>query len=96
MFGFLYLVIIAFLFGWVVDTFTGDKMPGKLWGTVFAALVGGLVGAYLPAVNHIGVNVNGVALLPAFLGTIVALLVMLGVYFFRQFVVDKKTEVHGN
>lgn len=77
MFALLYLSLIAFLTGWFVDTLAQDQMPGKLWGTVFAAFIGGLIGGIFPAFNHIGVNIGGIALLPALIGNIAALIIML-------------------
>ena len=85
MFALLYLGLIAFLTGWFVDTIAQDQMPGKLWGTVFAAFIGGLIGGFFPAFNHIGINIAGVALLPAFIGDIIALIVMVVV----KFVIEK-------
>ncbi len=73
--GFIVTVLIAVLVGWLGNAISPDKIPGDAWGASLVALIGAWIGAYMPYFNVFGPRAMEIALVPAFLGAIIATVV---------------------
>ncbi|HOQ36223.1 MAG TPA: transglycosylase [Acetivibrio sp.] len=70
--GFIITVLIAVLVGLLGNAVSPVKIPGDAWGAYLVALVGAWIGAYMPFFNAFGPKVMEIALVPTFLGAIIA------------------------
>ncbi|NLP13749.1 MAG: transglycosylase [Clostridium sp.] len=73
--GFIVTVLIAVLVGWLGNAISPGRMPGDGWIASLVALIGAWIGAYMPYFNVFGPRVMEIALVPAFLGALIATMV---------------------
>jgi uncharacterized membrane protein YeaQ/YmgE (transglycosylase-associated protein family) len=75
MVGFLVMLLVAAIIGFVAEAIAPGGMPGGWAGAIVAGLLGSAVGGYLfSGVVPAGATIAGFALLPSILGAIVVVL----------------------
>lgn len=67
--GFIMTLLFAALIGWIGDAIVKHDMPGGFWGSLVAGLVGSWIGGYIPFFNKFGPVVQGIAVIPAIIGS---------------------------
>lgn len=69
MFGFILMLIVGGLIGWIAGGIVGKDIPGGILGNIIAGVVGAAVGSWI--FGDWGWHLGGIAIFPALLGTII-------------------------
>ncbi|EKU48560.1 GlsB/YeaQ/YmgE family stress response membrane protein [Staphylococcus massiliensis] len=72
MFGFILMLIVGGLIGWLAGVILGKDIPGGILGNILAGIVGSAIGAKL--LGHWG-EIAGIPVIPALIGTIILIVV---------------------
>ncbi|AID00775.1 membrane protein [Staphylococcus xylosus] len=74
MFGFILMLIVGGLIGWIAGGIVGKDIPGGILGNIIAGVVGAAVGSWI--FGDWGWHLGGIAIFPALLGTIILVAVV--------------------
>jgi uncharacterized membrane protein YeaQ/YmgE (transglycosylase-associated protein family) len=74
--GFIMTVIIALSAGVVMNSIIRGKIKGGWGEAAIAGLVGAWIGAYMPFFNTFGPKFVDIAIVPAILGAVIAILIL--------------------
>lgn len=74
MFGFILMLIVGGLIGWIAGGIVGKDIPGGILGKIIAGIVGAAVGSWI--FGDWGWHLGGIAIFPALIGTIILVAVV--------------------
>jgi uncharacterized membrane protein YeaQ/YmgE (transglycosylase-associated protein family) len=76
--GFLVMLLVAAIVGFIGDALVPGRMPGGWVGAIIAGLLGSALGGYLFSVLNLstGPVVGGLALIPSILGAALVVLIV--------------------
>ena len=69
MFGFIIMLIVGGLIGWIAGGIVGKDIPGGILGNIIAGIVGSALGSCI--LGDWGWHLGGIAIFPALIGTII-------------------------
>lgn len=69
MLGFILMIIVAAIVGWIADLVVPGELPFGIIGSIIAGIIGAFIGSAL--LGNFGPQVGGIALIPAIIGAIV-------------------------
>lgn len=72
--GFIIMIIVGGLIGWLAGAILGKDVPGGIIGNILAGLIGSAIGSWL--LGQWGPILGGVPILPALIGAIVLILIV--------------------
>ncbi len=67
--GFILMIIVAAIVGWVADLIVPGDLPFGIIGSIIAGIIGAFIGSAL--LGNFGPQVGGIALIPAIIGAII-------------------------
>ncbi len=73
--GIIIMLIVGGIIGWLAGMVMGKDIPGGIIGNIIAGLLGAVLGSYLPFVQF-GPVWGGVAIIPAFLGSLLLIFIV--------------------
>ena len=74
MFGFILMLIVGGLIGWIAGGIVGKDIPGGILGNISAGIVGAALGSWI--FGDWGWHLGGIAIFPALIGTIILVAVV--------------------
>ncbi|AVQ36750.1 GlsB/YeaQ/YmgE family stress response membrane protein [Staphylococcus kloosii] len=72
--GFIIMIIVGGLIGWLAGAILGKDIPGGILGNIIAGLIGSFIGGKL--LGTWGPVLGGVPIIPALIGAIVLILIV--------------------
>ncbi|MBM7599285.1 putative membrane protein YeaQ/YmgE (transglycosylase-associated protein family) [Virgibacillus halotolerans] len=72
--GFIWMLIIGGIIGWIGGIIAGRNIPGGIIGNIIAGLVGSWLGTLI--LGHWGPEVAGFSLIPAIIGAIILVFIL--------------------
>ncbi|GEL66085.1 GlsB/YeaQ/YmgE family stress response membrane protein [Marinilactibacillus psychrotolerans] len=69
MLGFILMLIIGGVVGWIGQLIIGKDVPGGIIGNIILGLIGSALGGYL--IPEFGPTIGGITLIPAIIGAII-------------------------
>lgn len=69
MLGFILMIIVAAIVGWIADLVVPGELPFGIIGSIIAGIIGAFIGSAL--LGNFGPQVGGIALIPAIIGAII-------------------------
>jgi uncharacterized membrane protein YeaQ/YmgE (transglycosylase-associated protein family) len=72
--GFIIMLIVGGLIGWLAGAILGKDIPGGILGNIIAGLIGSFIGGKL--LGTWGPVLGGVPIIPALIGSIVLILIV--------------------
>ena len=78
MLGFLVMLLVAAIVGFIGDALVPGRMPGGWVGAIIAGLLGSAIGGYLFAALNIptGPELGGLAIIPSIIGAALVVLLL--------------------
>lgn len=73
MLGFIIMLIIGGIVGWIGQLIIGKDVPGGIIGNIIVGLIGSALGGYL--LNDFGPSVGGIAIIPAIIGALIVVFI---------------------
>lgn len=74
--GFILTVVIAIVFGGIINSLMAGKIKGGVAEAAIAGLVGAWIGAYMPYFSSFGPKVLDIAIIPSAIGATIAVLIL--------------------
>lgn len=78
MLGFLVMLLVAAIVGFIGDALVPGRMPGGWVGAIIAGLIGSAIGGYLFNAMHLpaGPVLGGLAIIPSIIGAAIVVLIL--------------------
>ena len=74
MFGFIGMLIVGGLIGWIAGGIMGKDIPGGILGNIIAGVVGAALGSRL--LGDWGWHLGSIAIFPALIGTVILIAIV--------------------